>query len=169
MKIVYTSNTGFTESYAKRLASKLGIEALTLKDALSCVEKNSNIIYLGWINTGYIEGLNKARKHFNPVCVCGVGLAPHQENHILAIRENNDLKLSPFFYLEGGFDFSLLKGLNKLKMKIARSLLKKSITKKENPSDNEKALLEILYNGANFMDLEKVDGVANWYYSRYII
>lgn len=167
MKIVYTSNTGFTEQYARHLADTLGCEALELKEALSSLRKKSEIIYFGWINAGKVEGLKKALKNFNTVCICGVGIAPPSDEVVVSLREGNGLDL-PFFYLQGGFDFSRLKGSAKIKMRIARSLLKKSIEKKEKPADSEKFLLDVMENGGNFVDRNKIKSIADWYYSRMI-
>ena len=169
MKVIYVSNTGFTERYAKHLAKTLGCEALSLKDALSCVRKKSNVIYFGWVNAGKIEGLRKARKHFNPICVCGVGISPYVDKTVIDLMDANDLHHLPFFYLQGGFDYSRLKGFNKLKMSIARSILRKSIEKKEIPDENEKALLDVLDNGKDFVDVNKIKSIADWFYSRYMI
>ena len=169
MKIVYTSNTGFTERYARHLAQILKCEALSLKDAISCVRKKSEIIYLGWVNAGKIEGLKKASKNFKPICVCGVGIAPPSDEVTVSLMDGNGLHHLPFFYLHGGFDYDRLRGGNRLKMNIARSLLKKSIDKKENPTESEKNLLVILNNGADFVDVDKVKSIADWFYSRYMI
>ena len=169
MKIVYVSNTGFTERYAKHLAKTLGCEALSLKDALSCVRKKTNVIYLGWINAGKIEGLKKVQKYFNPICVCGVGIAPHVNKTIIDLMDANDIHHLPFFYLQGGFNYDRLRGLNRLKMSIARSILRKSLEKKESPDDDEKELLDLLNNGGDFVDENNVLSIADWYYSRYMI
>ena len=168
MKIVYVSNTGFTERYARYLAQNLRCEALSLKEAVSCVRKKSDVIFFGWVNAGKIEGLKKVRKIFNPICVCGVGIAPSDDKTIVSLMDANDLHHAPFFYLQGGFNFDSLKGGNKLKMSIARSLLKKEIEKKENPEASEKALLDILTNGADFVDPNKIKSIADWFYSRYM-
>ncbi len=168
MKVVYTSNTGFTEQYAKYLASTLGCEALNLKDALSSLRKKSEIIYFGWINAGKVEGLKKAVKNFSPICICGVGIASPSDELVVSLREGNKLSL-PFFYLQGGFDFSRLKGMSKMKMQIVHSLLKKTVEKKETPDDSEKLLLDVIENGGNFVDRNKIKSIADWYYSRYMI
>lgn len=168
MKVVYTSNTGFTEQYARFLASTLGCEVLELKDALSLLRKKSDIIYFGWINAGKIEGLSKALKRFSPICVCGVGIAQPSDEVVISLREGNKLSL-PFFYLQGGFAYDRLKGMSKLKMSVARSLLRKSINKKENPDPSEKFLLDVMENGGDFVDRNKIKSIADWYYSRYMI
>ncbi|MBE5732156.1 MAG: hypothetical protein E7353_03875 [Clostridiales bacterium] len=168
MKVVYMSNTGFTEQYARFLASTLGCEALELKDALSSLRKKSEIIYFGWINGGKIMGLKKAIRNFNPICICSVGISMPSDEYVVSLREDNKINL-PLFYLQGGFDYSRLKGTSRIKMNIARSLLKKTIEKKENPDESEKFLLDVMENGGNFVDRNKIKSIADWYYSRYMI
>ncbi len=168
MKVVYTSNTGYTEQYARYLASTLGCEALELKEALSSLRKKSEIIYFGWINSGKITGLKKVIKNFNPICICCVGISSPSDELVVSLREGNHVNL-PLFYLQGGFEYSRLKGSSKLKMSIARSMLKKTLEKKEKPEDSELRLLDIMEKGANFVDRNKIKSIADWYYSRYMI
>lgn len=165
MKVVYTSNTGYTQQYAEFLAHTLGCEALNLKDALFSLKKKTEIIYFGWVNAGKIEGLKKAMKNFSPICICSVGIATPSDEVVVSLREGNSLSL-PLFYLQGGFDYNRLKGLSKIKMSIARSLLKKSIEKKEKAGEEERFLLDVIENGGNFVDRTKIKSIADWYYSR---
>jgi hypothetical protein len=168
MKIVYTSKTGFTEQYARHLATTLGCEALELKEALSLLKKKSEIIYFGWIDGGKITGLKKALKCFSPICVCSVGISTPSDELVVSLREGNKINL-PLFYLQGGFDYSRLTGTSKIKMSIARSLLKKTIEKKEKPDEEEKFLLDVMENGGNFVDRNKIKSIADWYYSRFMM
>ena len=45
--IVYKSNTGYTENYAKMLSEKLNIPYYNIKDIRKYMNKNDEIIYLG--------------------------------------------------------------------------------------------------------------------------
>lgn len=72
--IVYTSNTGFTESYAKMLGNRLNLPVYSLSDAEKSIDKGSDIIYLGWLAAGIVKGYKKAAKRYTIKAVCGVGM-----------------------------------------------------------------------------------------------
>ena len=52
--IVYTSNTGYTAEYARMLGEKTGLPVWEL--ASRQVPKGSDIVYLGWLMAGNIQG-----------------------------------------------------------------------------------------------------------------
>lgn len=47
--IIYTTNTGSTEHYAKLLAQKTGLPVYSLAEAKKRVFAGAEVIYLGWI------------------------------------------------------------------------------------------------------------------------
>ena len=51
--IVYTSHTGSTAQYAYLLGRELGI---TVYNSMRELEKDTEIIYLGWIMAGKVQG-----------------------------------------------------------------------------------------------------------------
>ena len=54
--IVYTSNTGFTEKYAKLLGGKLFLPVYSLEEAKGKLAAGAEIIYLGWLMAGTVKG-----------------------------------------------------------------------------------------------------------------
>ena len=50
--IIYTTNTGSTEHYAKLLAQKTGLPVYSLAEAKKRVFAGAEVIYLGWIMAG---------------------------------------------------------------------------------------------------------------------
>ena len=58
--IVFTSNTGTTEKYARLLADKTGLPAYSSEQARRELADGSEIIYLGWLKAGEIAGYAKA-------------------------------------------------------------------------------------------------------------
>ena len=54
--IIYTTNTGSAERYAKLLAEKTGLPAYSLAEAKKAVPNGAEIIYLGWIMAGVVKG-----------------------------------------------------------------------------------------------------------------
>ena len=72
--VVYTSNTGETEKYAKTFAVKAGLPCVKLEET-STLEKGAHIIYFGWIFADTIQGYDKACRKYDIPCVCGVGMS----------------------------------------------------------------------------------------------
>lgn len=60
--IIYTTNTGSTEHYAKLLAQKTGLPAYSLAEAKKRVFAGAEVIYLGWIMAGSVKGYAEAAK-----------------------------------------------------------------------------------------------------------
>lgn len=55
--VVYTSNTGETEKYAKAFAVKENLPCMELKEAEECLDKHASLIYFGWIFADTISGI----------------------------------------------------------------------------------------------------------------
>lgn len=60
--IIYTTNTGSTERYAKLLAQKTGLPVYSLAEAKKQVFAGAEVIYLGWIMAGSVKGYAEAAK-----------------------------------------------------------------------------------------------------------
>ena len=96
MIIVYESKTGFTKRYAEMLAAKTGMKVYRVNE-LSKIDKKEEIVFLGWMKVGRIQGLKKVRK-FNVKAVCGTGTGSAGENNAETIISGNKLEKIPFFY-----------------------------------------------------------------------
>lgn len=68
MIIVYESKTGFTRKYAQMLTAQTGWKACPVKD-LSITDRTEEIIFLGWMKIGKIQGLDHVRT-LNLQAVC---------------------------------------------------------------------------------------------------
>ena len=60
--IIYTTNTGSTEHYAKLLAQKTGLPVYSLAEAKKRVFAGAEVIYLGWIMAGKRTTRGKSRR-----------------------------------------------------------------------------------------------------------
>ncbi|MBE6901239.1 MAG: flavodoxin domain-containing protein [Ruminococcaceae bacterium] len=147
MTIVYESNTGFTERYAKTLSEKTGIEALPLKSAKKAVPKGNDVVFLGWVFANKINGLDKARKLWNVIALAAVGMNPPTEQNNKALMDANKPEC-PFFYLAGGLDNSKLKGMHKMMLNMVRQSLEK-----ENKPEYKDAI-EMFKNGGDWFSEE---------------
>lgn len=79
--IIYTTNTGSTERYAKLLSNQTGMPAYSLAEAKKKIRMGTEIIYLGWIMAGSIKGYADAAKRYKicAACAVGMGLANKQD------------------------------------------------------------------------------------------
>lgn len=55
--IVYTSNTGYTEEYARMLSKSTGLRALLLKDAVKALKRGAPVIYMGCSWRALLRGI----------------------------------------------------------------------------------------------------------------
>lgn len=160
--IVYTSNTGYTEKYAKLLGEQLGLPAFSAEQADSLPE-GTEILYLGWLMAGMVKGYKKAAQRFSVAAVCGVGMGPagSQDSDV---RKNNAIPQKvPVFTLQGGFDRTKLHGIYRFMMGVMIKVMGSSLRKKENRTPEEDAMLEMVTNGGDFVDVRQLDGVIAWY------
>ena len=72
--IIYTTNTGSTERYARLLAQKTGLPAYSLAEAKKQVFAGAEVIYLGWIMAGSVKGYAEVTKRYQVRAVCAVGM-----------------------------------------------------------------------------------------------
>ena len=72
--VVYTSNTGSTEHYAKLLGHELRVSVYSTEEAGNKLPTGTEIIYLGWIMAGKIQRFGLARKKYKICAVCAVGM-----------------------------------------------------------------------------------------------
>ena len=160
--IVYTSNTGYTEKYAKLLGEQLGLPAFSAEQADSMPE-GTEVLYLGWLMAGVVKGYKKAAQRFSVAAVCGVGMGPagSQDSDV---RKNNAIPQEvPVFTLQGGFDRTKLHGIYRFMMGVMIKVMGSSLRKKENRTPEEDAMLEMVTNGGDFVDVRQLDGVIAWY------
>ncbi len=157
--IVYTSNTGLTESYAKILAEKTGLPAYRIEDAKERINKGERIIYLGWLMAGKIVSYKKAKKRYDISAVCGVGLGDTGAQDEDARRSNKVPAGIPVFTLQGGMDHDKLTGVYKSMIEVLTGFMKK----KKNKTEDEKKMTALLISGGNFVSEENLMAVIEWW------
>lgn len=157
--IVYTSHTGHTEAYAKMLAEKTGLPVTRLEEAPKILPKGTEIIYLGWLFAGNIKGYAKAAKRYGIRCVCGVGLGDtgaQDEAARKAAKVPDDI---PVFTLQGGMDYTRLRGIHKFMI----DMLTKMLTGKADRTEEETQMLALIKAGGDYVDEAHLSGVLAWY------
>jgi len=163
--IVYVSKTGFTEKYARLLAAETGLPLYRLEEAAGGLEKEADIIYLGWLKAGGIQGYRKAARLWQVRAVGAVGMAMPTEKTAGEIRERHQLGQLPFVLLQGGFDLSRLFGLDRLVMRILTNMASKRLAEKPSLNDEERQTLDLMQNGGDLVSAEKLQPLLDWWKS----
>ena len=166
MIIVYTSNTGNTQQYAKLLSERLGLPAYDLS---TFPEQCSGFeaIYLGWMMAGSVVGFNKAKKKCSVKCVVAVGMSKLDQPEIDAMHEKMGLGSTvPLFQLQGGYDINKLSGPYKLIMNVKGKEIRSRLEAKGQLSETDKAMYEMVTKGGSVVSEEKLDPVAAWFERR---
>ena len=160
--IVYTSNTGTTAQYARMLEERLGWRAYSLDEAWNMLEKDTPVVYLGWLMAGQVKGLKKAQKRFKICAVCGVCMGK-TGSQIEDVRKTNALPPEmPVFTMQGGFDMKRLHGVYRFMMVIMGKVMGKRLSQKPNLSPEEKDMLRLLKEGGSCVSEENLSGVLAW-------
>lgn len=161
MVIVYESKTGFTKKYADMLAVKTQLKVFPVKE-LSKVKQDEEIIFLGWMKVGKIQGLEKLRR-YSIKAICGSGTGRTAEPDTETVIARNKIEGVPFFYLRGGcFPLKDLKGMDKIMLSMFVKMLK---NRKEKDEKLEEAIA-IIENGFDGVKEENLKPVLQWLNSR---
>lgn len=150
--IVYTSNTGFTAQYATLLSHQTGLPLQRLEECT--LPQGTQVLYLGWLCAGKIQGLKKAAARYQVEAVCAVGLAP--ECDLGKLAGDNHWNGLPLFYLRGGYSPARVRGKYKMMMAMTKAIL----SKKADPQSRE--TLETMERGADWVSVPQLEPVLNW-------
>lgn len=161
--IVYTSNAGTTERYAKLLGHETDLSVYSLEEAKKTVKNGAEIIYLGWIMAGGIQGYADAVRRFEIPMVCAVGMEPAGKQQRDVREKNripNDVEL---FTLQGGYLIHKLRGVHKLMMLMVTSTAGKALAEKIDRTPEEDDLLELMEHGGSRVSVENLAAPIQWY------
>ena len=150
--IVYTSNTGFTAQYATLLSHQTGLPLHRLEEGT--LPQGTQVLYLGWLCAGKVQGLKKAAARFRVEAVCAVGMAPECDPAKL-VGDNHWTGL-PLFYLRGGYTPARVRG----KYKMMMAMMKAILSKKTDSQSRE--ALEAMERGADWVSVPQLEPVLNW-------
>lgn len=148
--IVYKSNTGHTMQYAEMLSEKLNIPYFTINEAKTNLQKQDEIVYLGWVCATKICGLGKVKNRYKVKCYGAVGLFPKDENYIKNLKESNKLD-KDLFYMQGGLDYTKLKGIKRKILELVSNAMEK-----DNKPENQE-MIKIFNNGDNFVSEKNLE------------
>ncbi|WP_455581832.1 hypothetical protein [Dysosmobacter sp.] len=162
--ILYTSNTGTTAEYAKLLGEKTNLPVYPLKDA--ALRKGSDILYLGWVMAGSVQGYKKAAGRYHVRALCGVCMGA-TGSQLKELREKNHIPEEvPVFTMQGGFDLQKLHGVHKAMMSVMVKTAGRSLSEKQDRTPDEDAMLELMLHGGSRVSQDGLKAVLEWYGAR---
>ena len=161
--IIYTTNTGSTECYARLLTQKTGLPAYSLAEAKKRVFAGTEIIYLGWIMAGSVKGYTEAAKRYQVRAVCGVGMG-QAGTQTDSVRKKSAIPAGiPLFTLQGNFDVKKLHGVYRLMMEIMVKTAGKGLAEKSDRTPEEYDMLYMMLHGGERVKAENLSAVLDWY------
>ena len=161
--IIYTTNTGSAEQYAKMLTEQTGLPAFSMEEAKSKVEAGSEIIYLGWIMAAQVKGYKTAAKKYKIRAVCAVGMEK-TGTRTEEIRKKTFVPAEvPLFTLQGNFNVKKLHGFYRLMMSMMVKMVTKQLVAKTDRTQRENEMLEIMLQGGENVRKENLAEVLDWY------
>ncbi len=156
--IVYTSNTGFTARYAKLLGEKTGLPVYESEEGEKALPKGTAIVYFGWIMASSVKGYKKAAARYDIRALCAVGLCDTGAL-MTEVRKATGLPAeTPLFTLQGGMDYSRLRGINRFMI----SMLRKGMAAKKDRTEDEERMYILVRDGGDFLREENLNGVLEW-------
>ncbi len=167
--IVYGSQYGTTERYAKELSKRTGIEAYSYKEVRDLSAYDS-IIYLGGLYAGGVLGLSKTIKllpenSHKELIIATVGLAdPKDSTNTDNIKKSIQKQIpkdiydrAKIFHLRGGIDYGKLEFMHKTMMKFLVNKVKK--TPIENQTSEEKEMIETYNKKVDFVNFDSLNDI----------
>ena len=161
--IIYTTNTGSTERYARLLAQKTGLPVYSLAEAKKRVFAGAEVIYLGWIMAGAVKGYADAAKRYRVCAVCGVGIGQTGTQTDSVRKKSAVPPHIPLFTLQGNFDVKKLHGIYRLMMEIMVKTAGKGLAEKKDRTPEEDDMLDIMQCGGERVKAENLSAVLDWY------
>ena len=166
MFILYSSNTGYTEQYAKLLSNELDLPAYNLKNIPPVLE-GGEVIYLGWLMAGSVVGYQKAARRYNVKCVIGVGMSPESDEQTAFVAGKIKAEGIPVFYLQGGYDYKKLTGIYKLMMKVKTPDILKRFKDSSESEKEASATYRMVTRGDSVVSKGRLAPIAAWYRERH--
>lgn len=141
------------------LGEEIGLPVYSYDEAVSQLPSGSQVIYLGWIHASHVKGYSRVAKRFSVCAVCGVGLCD-TGTLISEVRKATSIQEDiPLFTIQGGFDRSKLRGMDKLMI----SMLTKGLSAQKQRSAQDERMLELLSKDASYVSMENLAGILQWY------
>ena len=161
--IVYTTNMGSTERYARLLVQETGLSAYSLNEAERMVSTGAEVIYLGWIMAGRVKGYAAAARRYHVRAVCGVGMG-RTGTQTDSVRQKTAVPADiPVFTLQGNFNVKKLHGVYRPMMELMVKTVGKGLAEKRDRTPEEDDMLDMMLYGGERVSAENLKNVLDWY------
>ena len=97
MVIVYKSNTGFTKEYAEMLSKAEKLKLYELDQAQEKLGLEDEVLFMGPLMAGHIQGIDQAVKSFTVKAACGVGMTQPGAQALSTLSKANYVPNAPIF------------------------------------------------------------------------
>ena len=165
--IVYTSQTGHTQRYARMLSERTGVPAWSAQEAKGKLQRRDEIFYMGWLMAGAVKGLQSVMDRYTVRGVAIVGISPQGNGDLWTeARINNGYSDSGgrLFYLQGGYTPEKLGFIHRMMMKsMAGSVVRQVAAKGDKATDQERRMAEVFQHGGDFVRPEALDEIVQWF------
>lgn len=161
--ILYTTNTGSTERYARLLAQETGLPAYSLAETKRAVFSGAEVIYLGWLMAGSVKGYAAAAKRYRVRAVCAVGMGQTGTQTDSVRKKTAAPSNVPVFTLQGNFDVKKLHGVYRPVMELMVKTAGGKLAAKKDRTPEEEDMLNMMLRGGERVKAEKLSAVLNWY------
>lgn len=164
--VVYHSQTGFTERYARWIAEASGAHCMPLDAAKRAdLSGYDAIVYGGWAMAGTISKLGWFKKNIDRwpgktlIAFC-VGGSPADSPDVMPALQRNftadQLARVSLFYLPGGFNYEKMGRVSKLMMKVFIS----SLQKKKDKTPQEEVMVRMIASSYDISDRKTIEPIV---------
>ena len=158
--IVYRSNTGYTKKYAEMLSQQTGLPAYDQRTVRDTLPEGTPIVFMGWVRVGRPQGFRKAKKKYNIVAVCPVGMGlPNPMSYEEAAKRT---KMDVIFCLHGGFNLRGVRGLDKQIMRNLVKNLQNALAAVPDRSESQEVMYRLAVHGGSYVDQKYIDPLIQW-------
>lgn len=167
--VVYTSQTGFTEKYAKLLGERIQAKVLTLKEAKKKPKEYfadaDCIVYGGWAMAGKVSGSAWFTKKIDSwkgkrlalFCVGASPIdAPDVETCLSKAIDDEQKQYVKAFYCQGGLCYEKMGTPSRMAMKAFASML----AKRKNQTEDQKLMAKMVAQNYDISDPKFLDPIV---------
>ena len=162
MVIVYKSNTGFTKEYAEMLANAEKMKHYELSQAQKELGRETEVLFMGPLMAGHIQGIDQAVKSFNVKAACGVGMTPPGSPSLSSLSKANYVPNAPIFYLQGGWAPKQVGWFQRRAVGMVTRGIRKQLLSKSKRTEQEQAYLDMLLRGGSFVEYQSLKPIQEW-------
>lgn len=169
--VIYTSQTGFTQKYAKWIGERLDAELLTLADTRKkpedYFEQADALIFGGWAMAGKVSGVKwfldriEKWKEKKLAIFCTGGSPndnPEVDGFLKTALSEEQQKHAKIFFCQAGINYDKMKLPSRLAMKAFASMVRK--TKKSTPEEIKMG--EMLSHSYDISDKKYIEPIIEY-------